>query len=160
MGIDQKTKHRKRFFSAFDDNTLCLIKDAYPSSSWREIASFMPGFTARQLRERWSNYLCPTLNASYWTDADDLKLMDLHQTIGSRWATIGKCMGNRSAPEVKNRFRNIQNRSGGSEEKAEWQTSFTTPPELMHFRMTSKKGETDRITRSTPMELSIQGILI
>jgi hypothetical protein len=103
-------KGNRRFFSDEDDQFLRQYKAAVPELSWADIASHMPGFSPRQLRERWCNYLCPNLNLSQWTDEDDARLLQLHQQYGPAWRTIGTIMGNRSSPDVKNRFQSMRNK--------------------------------------------------
>jgi hypothetical protein len=103
-------KGYRRFFSSEDDRILRTIKETTPMLSWREISDRMPGFNPRQLRERWCHYLSPSLNTTTWTADDDQLLIQLHRELGSRWGEIGTRMGNRSAPDVKNRYQTIRHR--------------------------------------------------
>jgi hypothetical protein len=103
-------KGNRRFFSPEDDQILRQLKRASPELSWEQLSKCMPGFTARQLRERWRNYLSPALNTTTWTDADDLRLLDLHNEFGPKWGIIGSFMDNRPAPDIKNRFQLVRNR--------------------------------------------------
>jgi hypothetical protein len=100
----------RRFFSGDDDDTLRRLKSDASSLSWSQIAELMPGFSARQLRERWCNYLSPTLKTSSWTEDEDRQLLKLYAELGPRWGLIGGRMGNRSAPDTKNRFQTVRNR--------------------------------------------------
>jgi hypothetical protein len=97
-------KGHKRFFSPEDDSNLRSIKASFPQMSWNEVSEQMRGFSPRQLRERWCNYLSPTLNVNVWTAQDDQVLLGLHAELGPSWGVIGTRMGNRSAPDIKNRF--------------------------------------------------------
>jgi hypothetical protein len=74
----------RRFFSPEDDTTLRTIKETTPELTWPEISHQMPGFSPRQLRERWCHYLSPSLNTATWTAEDDEQLIRLHQELGSR----------------------------------------------------------------------------
>jgi hypothetical protein len=104
-------KGRRRFFSPEDDRALRQLKTSFPAMSWPEITEHMPGFTPRQVRERWCNYLSPELKTAAWTSQEDAELLRLHSELGSRWGLIGNCMGNRSAPDIKNRYQAIRRRS-------------------------------------------------
>jgi hypothetical protein len=101
-------KGHRRFFATEDDQTLRQLKLSFPRLTWPEISARMPGFTPRQLRERWCNYLSPALRTTTWTDDEDRELVRLHKALGPRWGVIGDCMGNRSAPDIKNRFRSVR----------------------------------------------------
>jgi hypothetical protein len=101
-------KGHKRFFSKEDDRTLRAIKASSPEITWREVSERMRGFTARQLRERWCNYVSPDLNVNAWTPEEDQTLLALHRELGPCWGIIGTRMGNRSAPDIKNRFQALR----------------------------------------------------
>jgi DNA-binding transcriptional MerR regulator len=103
-------KGNRRFFSEEDDQTLRRFKSMKPELSWTSISEQMPGFSPRQLRERWYNYLSPSLNTADWTSADDANLLELHESIGPRWGEIGRIMGNRAGVDIKNRFQSVWNK--------------------------------------------------
>jgi hypothetical protein len=100
----------RRFFSGEDDDALRRLKSNGSCLTWSQIAELIPGFNARQLRERWCNYLSPTLKTSTWTEDEDRQLLTLYAELGPRWGLIGGRMGNRSAPDTKNRFQTVRNR--------------------------------------------------
>jgi hypothetical protein len=110
-GIYGTMKGHKRFFSPEDDSTLRSIKASFPRMSWSEVSEQMRGLSPRQLRERWCNYLSPSLNVNVWTAEDDQVLLGLHDELGPSWGVIGTRMDNRSAPDIKNRFHYL--RRGG-----------------------------------------------
>jgi hypothetical protein len=105
-----RPKTNRHFFSADDDHQLRLIKASFPSLSWNQITEQMPGFTARQLRERWSNYLAPSINTASWTPEEDDELLRLYTALGPCWGVIGGRMGGRSAPDIKNRYQSVIHR--------------------------------------------------
>jgi hypothetical protein len=109
-GVYGTLKGHRRFFSPEDDQRLRQLKSDPVPRTWSQIADRMPGFTARQLRERWCNYISPTLKTSRWTDEEDRELLRLHGELGPRWGVIGGRLGNRSAPDIKNRFQSLRNR--------------------------------------------------
>ncbi len=77
---------------------------------WQEIAkcinSSLP-FSKRQgkqCRERWINFLDPSINKNPWTEDEDLVLLMKQQKKGKKWAEIAKEMEGRTENQVKNRF--------------------------------------------------------
>jgi hypothetical protein len=103
-------KGHRRFFSPEDDQILRSLRSSDPTITWAEISQRMPGFTTRQIRERWFHYVSPLLNTATWTPEEDAQLLSLHAELGSRWATIGARMNNRSPSDVKNRFQSVRHR--------------------------------------------------
>jgi hypothetical protein len=70
----------------------------------------MGGKNQRQCRERWINYLCPSLNTSAWTPDEDALLLQKYIEMGTRWVKIAKFFPHRTDAMVKNRFNKIQRR--------------------------------------------------
>jgi len=76
--------------------------------NWNSLAT-APGLgawnkTGKQVSERWSNYLDPTLRRGPWLDEEIEQLFDLAKECGNQWTQIGRKMGNRSANDCKNTF--------------------------------------------------------
>jgi hypothetical protein len=117
-------KGNRRFFTAQDDAILRELKGIAPPLTWPEIAERMPAFTPRQLRERWCNYVSPTLKTTAWTPEESAELLRLHQIFGARWGVIGAQMGRRSAPDVKNQF--------------QWLRKHASATNLLHRRLNSR----------------------
>jgi hypothetical protein len=101
-------KGDRRFFLPDDDQKLRQLKTSFPTMSWPGIAEHMPGFTARQVRERWCNYLSSDLKKDDWTRKEDAELLHLYAEIGPHWVLIGNFMQNRSGPDIKNRYNLLQ----------------------------------------------------
>ena len=73
-----------------------------------------------QCRRRWKNYLDAELKQGAWTEEEDRKLLEAHDTLGNKWTDIAKVVGGRTDNAVKNRFAALQKRikaSGGSRRK-------------------------------------------
>jgi hypothetical protein len=165
-------KGYRRFFSPQDDDTLRQLKTDLQTMTWAQIADLMPGFTARQLRERWCNYLCPSLKTSRWTDDEDLELMRLYAELGPLWGIIGRRMGNRSAPDIKNRFHAVRNRTekSGRRPKREQQETIQSlslfgnviPELIVRARQQPREPPSDQLRTPTlgPVNFSIKSILV
>jgi hypothetical protein len=137
----------------------------------------MPGFSPRQLRERLKNYLSPTLNTSSWTDDEDAELLRLHAELGRQWGIIARRMGNRSPPDVKNRFQAIviscEKRSRQSGRRVPGRTTFDISSESQHKfpgfdiwtlprlqAVESPMHEAPFATAKCPQDFSIKSLLI
>jgi hypothetical protein len=105
---DQHQSHAK--FTASEDTQLRSLVGLFGFQDWYAISLRMPGRSARQCKERWLNYLKPTLNTTSWTLEEDTLLIEKQQEYGSRWAQIAKFFPNRTDSMIKNRFNRLQRR--------------------------------------------------
>ena len=91
---EKVSKHRPSYFTPkikFTPNEDILLLNAVQSlgiGDWHVIASRVPGRNARQCRERWNNYVNPSLIRSPWTTEEDKFLLEKYQELGPHWRTI------------------------------------------------------------------------
>ena len=64
----------------------------------------MPGMNECQCRDRWTNYLSPTLNTFEWTSEEDSLLIEKVNQLGKKWVKISRFFNNRTDQMCKNRF--------------------------------------------------------
>jgi hypothetical protein len=83
-----------------------LVSQGY--QNWGQVAARMPGRTSKQCRERWNNYLDPTLVHTAFTEEEDKLLLSLHQEHGNKWAMISRQLSGRTENTVKLRFHALQ----------------------------------------------------
>lgn len=100
---DISSTARKRF-TPEEDARLKALASSDSFSRWEQIASKMPGRTARQCRDRYNNYLYKQITSAPWTAEEDKYILKMYQKIGPKWADISKLLNGRSGNNVKNRW--------------------------------------------------------
>jgi hypothetical protein len=97
-------KSMRRLFTPEEDALLAHVMNECQFSSWVDVARHIPGRSARQCRDRWSNYLCPVNKNGPWLRSEDLLLAQKVAELGPRWARIARFFDGRSENNVKNRW--------------------------------------------------------
>jgi hypothetical protein len=95
-------------FDQEEDKRLLAAVMSLGTDDWIQIAAFVPGRNARQCRERWRNYVDPTLIKDDWTEAEDQLLLGKFRDLGSKWDVISTFFQGRSRNNVRNRFAFLQ----------------------------------------------------
>ena len=103
MSREDKQRCRKVFLPC-EDAVLFQVMRANPGISWKNVAFYLPGRTARQCRDRWVNYLNPDITFRSWTERDDEILQEKFAEYGPKWSKILNHFPNRSYNDLKNRF--------------------------------------------------------
>merc|ERR1719261_834631 len=93
-----------------EDSILARQVEEVGTERWAQIATFIPGRSGKQCRERWRNHLDPTLRKDSWSEQDDSDLMEAQRCLGNKWSEIGKLLGGRAENAVKNRFNSLKAR--------------------------------------------------
>lgn len=101
--VAKKTSLKSKF-TAEEDKKLMELVAKTKTRNWNEIAASLGSRNARQCRERWNNYLNPSLRNDPWTEEEDKLLLDKHAEFGTHWNKISKCFSNRSDNAVRNRW--------------------------------------------------------
>jgi hypothetical protein len=97
-------KKSKQSFRPDEDNRLTNLVRKCGPHNWNVIASQMPDRTARQCRDRWQVYLCPSVNRTPWTPDEDKLLLAKCRDIGGKWSIICQYFHHRTLNNVKNRW--------------------------------------------------------
>ena len=110
---EQEWKKQKRTlikikFTEEEDQKLLSIIQKVGTKNWKEVAAQMKTRNPRQCRERWNNYLNPSLNDAPWTPQEDYLLEMLQQKYGTQWNKIAKHFNNRSDNSLRNRWMRIK----------------------------------------------------
>jgi len=99
---------RKGPWSEDEDRRLRQIVSKHTlknESTWDRVSESM-GFIRSniQCRERWVNFLDPTLNSGPWTAKEDACLMSLCDERGNKWKKFTSILVGRSALHIRRRF--------------------------------------------------------
>ena len=110
---EQEWKKQKRTlikikFTEEEDQKLLKIISNVGTKNWKEVAAQMKTRNPRQCRERWNNYLNPSLNDNPWTAQEDYLIEVLYDKYGTQWNKIAKHFNNRSDNSLRNRWMRIK----------------------------------------------------
>ena len=84
---------RRGNWSPEEDTQLRLAVDLY-GHAWMEVASFIPGRTNEQCRDRWTERLNPKVPRGKWTSEEDARLLSAVDEFGlGRWKEVSEGVG-------------------------------------------------------------------
>lgn len=136
-------------FTPEEDKQLQELHDLY-QDDWEKISSMMVNRSFRQVKDRWNNYLSPTINRSPFTEEEDNFLIEKYEEIGPKWSIMIQFFNNRTDASLKNRFQllerkslrgkeivyeSTENNSSENEEKIIETTPKIAAPEKFEFLM-------------------------
>jgi hypothetical protein len=104
--------HGGHRFSKEEDIQLRDLVSQFGNQNWLFIAARMPERTARQCKERWKNYLAPSLNRTPWTQEEDQLLLEKQRELGNKWARISKFFEGRTDAQIRHRWDLLSRRLG------------------------------------------------
>jgi hypothetical protein len=94
----------KAKFTRQEDIRLSMAVQKHHSADWKAIALEMQGRSARQCRERWTNYLNPVFVQARWTEPEDALLDEKFAELGAKWKAIAQFFPNRSENSIKSHW--------------------------------------------------------
>jgi hypothetical protein len=94
----------RRPFQPGEDALLIQILQTQVFLNWDVVAQQFNGRTARQCRERWMNYLSPSVRTGQWTREEDERLLALVNEHGRSWSVLSRLFNGRSENDIKNRW--------------------------------------------------------
>lgn len=104
----EPTTNKKRIrFSPEDD---CQLKELvfHFGEDWTFISFFMEGKNARQVKDRYKNYLSPKINRNPWTaEEDELLRVKIHE-MGKKWHLLLEFFSHRTDTDLKNRWKLLE----------------------------------------------------
>jgi len=140
----------RRKWTPHEDQRLLLTVTELGESNWAAVSSRLGTRSARQCRERFHNYLSPSLRHDPWSPVEDELLVEKYVECGSRWAQIALFFSGRSEANVKNRWAQLTMKSG-KEQLREMERQ-----ELIHglTRIIARSGQEDKQEPKAGEELS------
>jgi len=121
-----------------DDEKLKNLVSLYGTNSWSLISNLMGTRNSRQCRERWKNYLNPSLRTEPWSIEEDHLLVKKYADFGPRWHKISHFFTNRSENNIRNRWqlllRQWKKRSSNTSNKNRTQKSTCKTKRTFSFR--------------------------
>lgn len=99
---------RSMFTVAEDRKLLKLVNDSGKRPNWRAISIIMKTRTPRQCRERYQNYLNPSLEHVNWTKEEDQLILEKFEDVGPKWNMIAKFLHGRTGNSTRNRYQSLQ----------------------------------------------------
>jgi myb proto-oncogene protein len=94
---------KKGFWDEEEDKKL-LKAVKVNGKRWEKIANGFSGRNAKQIRDRYVNYLDPGMKKEKFTNDEDMLIYQLHKQFGSKWRKYCKYFEGRSADMIKNRY--------------------------------------------------------
>ena len=107
---------RRRLFGAEDDKQLEEIINGKDFNGWKSVAKQMPGFSPKQLRDRWHNYISPKNQFGPWTQEEDQIVIEKVKEFGTKWSLIASFLKGRSDNCVKNRWNSVLRERANAEQ--------------------------------------------
>eukprot|EP00516_Mucochytrium_quahogii_P011848 CAMPEP_0203784440 /NCGR_PEP_ID=MMETSP0100_2-20121128/463_1 /ASSEMBLY_ACC=CAM_ASM_000210 /TAXON_ID=96639 /ORGANISM=" , Strain NY0313808BC1" /LENGTH=377 /DNA_ID=CAMNT_0050686413 /DNA_START=206 /DNA_END=1337 /DNA_ORIENTATION=+ len=137
-------------WTTHEDNQLLDIvsKNHVLETGWGYAAKHIPGRTAKQCRERYTNHLNPNIKKGHWTPEEDTFILESHKKLGNRWAEISSHLPGRTENSIKIRVKCLM-RHKKKLSTAQKSSNSTEKP--------GSRSETDTpIDNETPYELHRQ----
>jgi hypothetical protein len=95
---------KKGWWSKSEDDRIKIGVEVY-GRHWALIAkNLFANRNAKQIRDRYINYLDPSVNKGKFSLSEDIIIFDLYNTYGPKWSLIQKHLKNRSSDAIKNRY--------------------------------------------------------
>lgn len=99
-----------------EDARLCALvahlgsaRGCASQSKWGEVATHLPGRTAKDCRKRWFHSLDPTLKKGRWTESEDKILLGAYARLGPAWKEIADLIPGRKDDQCSKRYNEILN---------------------------------------------------
>lgn len=142
--------HPKSKFTREEDDLLRQLVAKHGQNSWSRIAEQMPHRNMRQCKERWINYLSPSVCSAPWTAEEDALLEQKYREFGRKWVRIALSFPNRTDSNVKNRWLVLSRRSKKTENNILPSPSVTPSSKPLEVQIIPHQS-----TTTTPMPVPI-----
>ncbi|OHT13419.1 Myb-like DNA-binding domain containing protein [Tritrichomonas foetus] len=104
LAISSTKKQKRVLFSRVEDMMILSYVECIGPRQWSNIAKQLPDRTGKQCRDRYMNYLAPTINHNKWTEQEDRLLLQKYDEYGPQWTLIRQFFPGRTGNMLKNRW--------------------------------------------------------
>lgn len=111
LSSDIYQKKSKLHFTKEEDEKIKDFVKKFGTKKWKFIVKFMKGRTAKQCRDRYSNYLSPGIFHGQWSNDEEKLLIELYKKYGSKWSIIHKYFPKRNTNSIKNQWNYLIHKS-------------------------------------------------
>jgi hypothetical protein len=98
----------KSLFEPWEAIRLTELVQIHGTTNWYIIAGHLPGRSARQCRQRWSNYVNPNISKHEWTESENEIVLTTYRDSGPKWCVIAHFLPGGSRNNVENRYFALQ----------------------------------------------------
>ena len=105
---DECRVKRNKFTPSEDRKLLQLVDQYGDKCNWNIIANEMENKSARQCRDRWTQFLQPNISKAPFTYEEDKLLIEQIRNFGTAWRKICPFFKNRSSTQLKNRYTSLK----------------------------------------------------
>jgi hypothetical protein len=101
----KQTERKKRvLFTKEEDEIILNFVSVNGASRWERIEKIISTRTSRQCRERWKNFLSPSVQKGEWTNEEDALLESLVAQRGQKWSNFTEFFPGRTDVLIRNRY--------------------------------------------------------
>lgn len=142
---------RASIFTEEEDEQINSLVARLPENSWQTISDILGTKTAKQCRDRWVNYINPSLKHDCWTIDEEILLLELFEEFGSSWSTIDRLMPNRSRNDIRYKWMKLTKND-------ERNNQLVLAEKISFFNIITKKkdGKGDKILSIEPNPIESQ----
>lgn len=94
-----------------EDEVLTAAVQKYGIYQWDRIASLFSKKAAKQVKERWYNWVSPTVHHRDWFADEDSKLIKLSQELPNQWNSISQGLPGRTPEQCYTRYLSLEGKS-------------------------------------------------
>jgi hypothetical protein len=87
-----------------EDEILKAGMQKYGMNNWERVASLIDTHSARECKDRWYQFLDPTINKGEWSRAEEEKLVEYHDLFPEQWAVIASQIERRTAWQCEQHY--------------------------------------------------------
>ena len=100
-----KREQRSTNWSKKEDELLLSLAKKNNYRNWKKVAESFNDKTGVQCYSRYK-LINPIIKKGYWTEEEDIKLLDLIKVYGKNWSMLSKMIKTRSRKQIRDRYNN------------------------------------------------------